>query len=133
MAGEAVISVKGNLGSDAELKKTPSGINVTSFNLAHTPSKLKDEKWVDGETIWFRCFVWGDEAPAAATALRKGMRVVVDGRLAQNTWTTKEGETRVTFEINVDKYGIVPPKVKEPVSAPVSKTTEDPVTDDFPW
>jgi single-strand DNA-binding protein len=133
MAGEAVISVTGNLGGDAELKKTTTGINVTSFSLAHTPRSLKNNEWVDGETIWFRCFVWGSEAPSAAAALRKGMRVVIDGRMSQNTWTTKEGETRVQLEINCDKYGIVPPKVIEPVEAPISKTTEDPVPDDFPW
>lgn len=133
MANEAVISVKGNLGSDAELKKTSTGKLVTSFSFANTPSKLKEDKWVDGETIWFRCFVWGDEAPAAAEALKKGTRVVIDGRLSQNTWTTKEGEQRTQLEITVDKYGVVPPKKAAPVEAPISKTTEDPLPDDFPW
>ena len=82
--------------------------------------------------MWFRCLVWGENAPAAAVAITKGMKVTVDGRFKIESYTSKEGELRNSYEITVDKYGVVPPKVAEPVIAPVSKTTEDPV-EDFPW
>jgi single-strand DNA-binding protein len=132
MAGEPTISIVGNVGSDAEMKLTPNGYNVTSFSIAVTPRNQKSGEWSDGETMWFRCFVWGENAPAAAVAIRKGQKLFVDGRFKITSYATKEGEARNSNEITVDKYGVVPPKIAEPVIAPVSNTTEEPA-DDFPW
>lgn len=132
MAGEPTISIVGNVGSDAELKLTPNGYTVTSFSVAVTPRTQKSGEWADGETMWFRCFVWGDNAASAAVAIRKGQKVFVDGRFKVDSYVTKDGETRNSLEVTVEKYGVVPPKVTEPIPAPVSKTTEEPA-DDFPW
>ena len=96
MAGEALITVSGHLGGDAELRKTPNGKLVTSFNLANTPRVNKNGTWEDGETIWYRCFVWGQDATGAANELRKGSRVLVTGRFSISTWTDKEGQERKT-------------------------------------
>lgn len=132
MAGEPTISIVGNVGSDAELKLTPNGYKVTSFSVAVTPRNQKNGEWTDGDTMWFRCFVWGDNAASAAVAIHKGQKVFVDGRFKTDSYTSKEGELRTTLEVTVDKYGVVPPKIAEPVSAPVSNTDEDPVGD-FPF
>lgn len=132
MAGEAIVTVQGNLGADAELRKTPNGKLVTSFSVGNTPRVQKDNEWVDGETIWFRCFVWGKDATGAANELRKGSRVIVTGRLSQNTYLDKEGVERRTIEINCDGYGVVPKNVVEPVALnPEIKTIGDPIDD--PW
>ena len=131
MAGEAIVTVQGNLGADAELRKTPNGKLVTSFSLGNTPRIQKDNDYVDGETIWFRCFVWGKDATGAANELRKGSRVVITGRLVQNTYIDKEGVERKTLEINADGYGIVPKNVAEPVTLNPAIQTEDPIDD--PW
>jgi single-strand DNA-binding protein len=132
MAGEAIVTVQGNLGADAELRKTPNGKLVTSFSLGNTPRIQKDNEWIDGETVWFRCFVWGKDATGAANELRKGSRVIITGRLSQNNYVTKEGTERTSLEINADAYGIVPKNVAEPVIPnPDIRTIEDPVDD--PW
>ena len=132
MAGEPIKSIVGNVGSDAELKVTPNGYNVSSFSVAVTPRNQKNGEWSDGETMWFRCFVWGENAASAAVAVRKGQKVFVDGRFKMDTYTSKEGELRTSFEVTVDKYGLVPPKVAEPPIPPISKTDEDPIGD-FPF
>lgn len=132
MANEPIISIVGNVGSDAELRVTPQGNNVTSFNVAATPRNQKNGEWSDGETMWFRCFVWGDNAASAAVAIRKGQKVFVDGRFKIESYVTKDGETRQSLEVTVDKYGVVPPKVVEPVTAPVTISDEDPIGD-FPF
>lgn len=133
MAGEALITVEGNIGGDAELRLTPNGVNVTSFSIANTPRSLdkKTNEWIDGETIWFRCFVWGKNATGAANELRKGMKVVVNGRFSVNTYTDKEGVERKQLEINTDHYGIVPRNVSEPVVPQSDRPIEDPIDD--PW
>jgi len=131
MAGEGIITVTGNLGGDAELRLTPTGVSVTSFNLANTPRVKKNNDWEDGETTWFRCFVWGKDATGAATKLRKGNRVIVTGRFNVETYTNKENEVVKSLQINVDSYGVVPRNAIEPVIPKTDKTIEDPLDD--PW
>lgn len=131
MAGETMVTLIGNLGADAELRKTPTGKLVTSFNIANTPRIKENNEWIDGETIWYRCFIWGQDATGAANELRKGSKVVLFGALKQNTWVDKEGVERKTLEINVDEYGIKPRNVSEPVTFNENIRVEDPIDD--PW
>lgn len=136
MAGEPIVTVIGNLGSDAEYRKTPTGTPVTSFNIANTPRKQKNGEWVDGDTTWFRVFVWNHEAAGVANTLRKGDKVVVTGRLQVSTFTDKEGAERKALEINADGVGVVPKYAPEPqvMTDDVIKSDQEPVTvDDFPW
>jgi single-strand DNA-binding protein len=128
MTGEALITVTGNLGSDPEIRITPNGQNVCSFSVANTPRIKKNEEWQDGETLWLRCFVWGNNATGAVNELRKGSRVVITGRLSVAKWTDSNGAERNSFEVNVDGYGLVPKNVTDPVIPPVT-----PREDDFPW
>ena len=129
MAGEATVVVMGNLGADAEMRKTPTGKFVTSFNIANTPRVKENNEWIDGETVWYRCFVWGQDATGAANELRKGNKVLIYGTLKQNTWVDKEGVERKTLEINVEEYGIKPRNVAEPVTLNPEIITEDPIED----
>ena len=133
MAGEGIITVTGNTGSDGELRKTPSGMTVTSFSLANTPRVVdkQTKEWKDLETVWFRCFVWGKDATGAAHEIRKGMRVVVTGRFSTETFTDREGKERKALVINCDSYGLVPANRIEPVTVQSDKPIEDPVDD--PW
>lgn len=134
MANEPVISVTGFLGTDAEYRKTPTGIPVTNFSLANTPRKHKDGEWADGETTWFRVFVWNHEAAGTANVLRKGDKVTVTGRFQVNTFTDKEGTERKSLEINADVVGVVPKYAPEPATLAEIKHGEDLVsTEDFPW
>ena len=131
MAFEGTITVAGNLGNDAELRKTPQGILVTSFSLANQPRVKKNDEWIDGEIIWFRCFVWGKEASSAANELRKGMRVVITGKFSTNSWVDKEGNDAKALEVNVEHYGVTPKPIAESVLHIENKLDEDPVED--PW
>lgn len=131
MAGEPIITLTGNLGGDPELRQTPNGVTVASFALANTPRIKKNNDWQDGETQWFRCFVWGKDATGAANELRKGTKVVVTGRFACRAWIDKENVTQKTLEINVDSFGIVPRNGVEPVTVRHDKPIEDPIDD--PW
>lgn len=131
MAGEAIITFTGNIGNDPELRVTPQGSSVTSFSVANTPRVKKNNDWEDGETVWFRCFVWGKDATGAATELRKGTRVFLQGRFTVDTYVDKEGLERKALEINVDSYGVVPRNVAEPVTVVNNKPIEDPIDD--PW
>ncbi len=107
MAGETIITVVGNLTADPELRFTPSGAAVANFTVASTPRTLdkNTNEWKDGEALFLRCSVWRQAAENVAESLQRGMRVVVQGRLKQRSYETKEGEKRTVVELDVDEIG----------------------------
>jgi single-strand DNA-binding protein len=107
VAGETVITVVGNLTSDPELRFTPSGAAVASFTVASTPRTFdrQSNEWKDGEALFLRCSIWRQAAENVAESLTRGMRVVVQGRLKQRSFETREGEKRTVIELDVDEVG----------------------------
>ncbi len=107
MAGETVITVVGNLTDDPELRFTPSGAAVANFTVASTPRTFDraSGEWKDGEALFLRCSIWRQAAENVAESLQRGMRVVVQGRLRQRSYETKEGEKRTVIECEVDEIG----------------------------
>ena len=105
--GETPITVVGNLVADPELRYTPSGAPVANFRVASTPRRYDSQtnQWVDGDAMFLTCNVWRQAAENAAESLKKGMRVIVNGRLRQRSFETRDGEQRRVFEIEVDEVG----------------------------
>ncbi|MCD4550077.1 MULTISPECIES: single-stranded DNA-binding protein [unclassified Schaalia] len=107
MAGETVITIIGNLTNDPELRFTQSGAAVADFTVASTPRSFdrNANEWRDGDTLFMRCSCWREMADNVAESLRKGMRVIVTGRLTQRSYETREGERRTVVELQVDEVG----------------------------
>ena len=107
MAGDTVITVVGNLTADPELRFTPSGAAVANFTVASTPRIFDRQsgEWKDQEALFLRCNIWRQAAENVAESLTRGMRVVVQGRLRQRSFETKEGEKRTVMEVEVDEIG----------------------------
>lgn len=107
MSGETIITVVGNLTSDPELRYTQNGLAVANFTIASTPREFDRQAndWKDGEALFLRATVWREFAEQVSGSLTKGSRVIVQGRLKQRSYETKEGEKRTSFEIEVDEIG----------------------------
>lgn len=107
MAGETVTTVVGNLTADPELRFTPSGAAVANFTVASTPRFFDRQagEWKDGEAMFLRCNIWRQAAENVAESLTRGMRVIVQGRLRQRSFETKEGEKRTVIELEADEIG----------------------------
>ena len=107
MAGDTTITVIGNLTADPELRWTQSGAAVADFTVASTPRTYDRNagEWRDGDTLFMRCSVWRETAENVAESLRKGMRVIVQGRLTQRSYDTQHGERRTVVELQVDEVG----------------------------
>lgn len=121
MAGETQITLVGNLVDDPELRFTPSGAAVANFRVASTPRIFDRQagEWKDGESMFLTCTVWRQYAENVAESLQRGMRVIVQGRLKQRSFETREGEKRTVFEIDVDEVG---PALRR-ATAKVTKTS----------
>ena len=121
MAGDTQITIAGNLVDDPQLRYTPTGQAVANFRVASTP-RFRDNasgEWKDGDSLFLSCNVWRQAAENVAESLQRGMRVIVQGRLRQRSYETKEGEKRTVYEIEVDEVG---PSLRN-ASAKVTKST----------
>ena len=106
-AGDTTITVIGNLTDDPELRFTPSGAAVAKFRVASTPRTMDrtTNEWKDGEPLFLACTVWRQAAENVAESLQRGSRVIVQGRLKQRSYETREGEKRTVYELEVDEIG----------------------------
>ncbi|MDO4611055.1 single-stranded DNA-binding protein [Corynebacterium sp.] len=105
--GETPITLVGNVVADPEIRYTNSGVAVANFRVASTPRVFdrNTNQWTDGEALFLTCNVWRDMASNVADTLTKGMRVIVQGKLRQRGYTTRDGENRTVYEIEVDEVG----------------------------
>jgi single-strand DNA-binding protein len=119
-AGDTQITIVGNLVEDPNLRFTSSGQAVATFRIASTPRFLdkQSNEWKDGESLFLTCNVWRQAAENCAESLQRGMRVIVQGRLKQRSYETREGEKRTVYEIEADEVG---PSLKN-ATAKVNKT-----------
>ncbi|HET9970346.1 MAG TPA: single-stranded DNA-binding protein [Streptosporangiaceae bacterium] len=116
---ETAITITGNLVEDPELRFTPSGQPVAKFRIASTPrfyDKASGE-WKDGDALFLTVNVWRQMAENVAESMTRGTRAIVQGRLRQRSYETREGEKRTVYEIEADEVG---PSLKN-ASAKVTK------------
>jgi single-strand DNA-binding protein len=111
------IIIVGNLGRDPEMRYTPSGQAVTSFSLATNRTYTGSNGQTVKETIWFRVSAWGKQAETCNNYLRKGSKVLVEGRLQADpnsggprTYTRQDGTTGSNFEVVASTIRFLTPK-----------------------
>lgn len=95
------ISATGRLAADSELRFTQDGKPVISFRLASGVG-FGDKK----TTNWFNCTGFGKRWEGLANHLSKGSQVTVFGTLTMREWKTKEGEMRLSPDINLDDISL---------------------------
>ena len=107
MAGETVITVVGNLTADPELRATQGGLSVAGFTIASTPRTFDRQanEWKDGDALFLRCNAWRELGEHVAASLTKGMRVIATGNLGQRSYKDREGNDRISIELDVQEIG----------------------------
>ncbi len=87
----------GRVGRDAEIRYFESGKVKANFSIA---VNRWDPKTKSEVADWFNIDVWDKLAEFAGEYIKKGVQVVVDGRIGQNKWTDKmTGNERENFLI----------------------------------
>ena len=95
MAFDNTVTLVGNMTRDPELRYTANGVPVASFGLAWN-RKDKDDQDI---ASFFDVTCWRDLAEHVAESLGKGTRVVVYGRIEQDTWENSDGEKRSKVKV----------------------------------
>ena len=100
------IIIVGNLGKDPEMRYTPAGQAVTSFNVATNRQYTASDGNLVKETIWFRVSAWGKLAETVSQYLKKGSKVLIEGRLnadpqtgGPKVWQRQDGTSGASFEV----------------------------------
>ena len=95
------IVIMGRLTRDPELRRTGTGVAVTSFSLAVDRDFGKNESG-ERETDFIDCVAWRQTGEFVSKYFAKGRMAVVSGRLQIRNWTDKEGNKRRSAEIVAD-------------------------------
>ncbi|MCX7919440.1 MAG: single-stranded DNA-binding protein [bacterium] len=117
MANLNRVTLIGNLTKDPEIRFTPNGTQVLSFDLA-VNHRYKDQSGnFQDETLFIRVVVWGKQADICKQFLAKGKSVFVEGRLRSRSWETQDGQKRTTIEVQASPMSVLPiEKIGKPVN-----------------
>lgn len=98
------IVLVGHLGADPESRFTPSGVAVSTFNMATNESWKNKEGEYEDRTEWHRIVLYGKAAETASEYMKKGQLAYVEGRIRTRSWEDKDGMTRYTTEVLGDRF-----------------------------
>ncbi len=95
----------GNLGRDPEVRSMQSGDKVANLNIA-TSERWRDRDGNQQEkTEWHRVVIFGKVADVAERFLRKGSKVLIEGKLQTRKWQDQSGQDKYTTEVVVSGFG----------------------------
>ena len=95
------ITIMGRLTRDPELRRTGSGVAVTSFTLA-VDRDFSPRDGGERETDFIDCVAWRQTGEFVSKYFAKGRMAVVSGRLQIRSWNDKDGNKRRTAEVVAD-------------------------------
>ena len=98
------VTLVGNLTREPELRFTQGGQAVASFGLAVNRRYQQNGEWQE-KVSFFNITAWGQLGENSASSLTKGARVIVNGRLEQREYETREGDKRNVVEVVADEIG----------------------------
>lgn len=91
------ISIAGNLGKDATLRRTQNGDAILGFGVA-----VEERSGQDKRTIWFDVSLFGKRGETLAQYLTKGTKVSVSGELS-----TREHEGRTYLTVRASEITLM--------------------------
>lgn len=99
-----MITIVGRVGSEPETV----GSNGLRFRVA-TNDRVKNDttgEWEDKNTSWWTVKAWRTLAEQSKSVIKKGMEVIIVGKIFEDTWTDKDGVKRSSYEINADSISV---------------------------
>ncbi|PAF42163.1 single-stranded DNA-binding protein [Helicobacter sp. 11S03491-1] len=119
----------GNLTRDVELKYLPNGSALAILGLASN-RKYKKQDGTQGQEV---CFVdvklFGRGAEVANEYLRKGSKVLIEGRLSLESWTDQHGTKRSKHTIMAESMQMMDTKAQtQELAQEENARSENPTT-----
>ena len=93
------LQVIGRLGQDPEIRHTQSGKQVANISIATNEKAGQNEV-----TSWHKATLWEKKAEVVGQYCRKGSKIMVEGPLMYREYTDRDGNKRISAEIDVDNF-----------------------------
>ena len=116
------ITIVGRVGQEP-VKLNGGGIRLRVVSNDRVKNDLTGN-WDDKDTSWWTVKAWKSLAEQASSILKKGQEVVIMGKIYEETWTDKEGNSRTTYEVNAETIAVT--------AYSLSKGMPKEANDDFP-
>jgi single-strand DNA-binding protein len=100
----------GHSGRDAEMRVTPTGMNVTDFSIAIDQSYKKDGTLIERPTKWVKVTCWGKLAEIANLLVKKGNLIFVEGKVSASPYIDKEGKAASSLVVTASQLKQFSPK-----------------------
>lgn len=133
MASLLKILLIGRVGGDPEMRFTPDGTAVTSFSVAANRNIRQPDGNFKEETEWFRVSAWRKLAETCNQFLVKGKLVYVEGNLRTRMYDGKDGQRRVSLDVNADKVLFLDRQGAAPLPPEVNVEEGDIEPEDIPF
>lgn len=106
----------GNLTRDVELRYIPSGLAIAKIGLATSRKFKRQDGTMDEEVCFVDVNLFGRTAEVANQYLKKGSKVLIEGRLIFESWVDQSGQKRYKHSVRADSMQMLDSK---PSAAPV--------------
>ena len=98
------IMLIGNVTGSVDLTATSQGTDVANFSIAVTKYRdKKSGKWI---ADYFDCVAWKELAVNISKSIKKGTRVILSGKIENQSWEDNEGTRRKNTRITVFNLGV---------------------------
>lgn len=94
------VILMGRITQNLELRQTPSGASVVTFNIAVERSYAKQGE--EKQTDFITCVAWNKTAEFISNYFSKGRMIAVEGQLRTRTYDDKNGSKHYITEVYVD-------------------------------
>jgi len=137
MPNHASATLVGHLGRDPETRATQSGTQITTTSIAVSTGYGNNKK-----TTWWNLVAFDKTGEAMSNFLKKGDAAMFIGEPALREWQDKDGATRQTLELTVQRMVLLGGKdddreaaaPRKPTAAPTKRIVEDaPFDDEIPF
>jgi len=140
MASVNKVILVGNLGTEPEIRYTPSGSAVANFSLATHDQWTGKDGQKEEKTEWHKIVAWGRLGEICGEYLKKGSQVYIEGRIQTRSWEDRDGNKRYTTEIHafvMQMLGSASKKESGEAKSPAERfPVEEPINipeDDIPF
>ncbi len=111
------VSLVGNLGFDPEVREIAKGRKVARLSVATNDSYRNASGERVTDTQWHTVVAWGQTAEMVERLLRKGLPVMLEGRLVHRSYEAKDGTKRYITEVVMNNFQLLPGKREEAAAA----------------
>ena len=108
------------------MRYTPSGVAVSTFNLAVNKSWTNANGERQDKTTWLTISAWRKQAEIVSQYLAKGSKVLVIGEVDEaRAYTDKQGETRASLEVTAQVIKFLDSRSEPQAQTQQSRTPQE--------